>query len=185
MGDGHSPPSGHQKRLGVGIGSLLLSKGRDDIDKAPVVLDATLSAASLLLLLLLLVNLDSDRRATLKGQHPKQCQRWRIMLRNDVWPTLGVCPLTFPARAREPWTLPEEEWMEKRYRCKSKTFSVTILGLYGMMGFCYNAFAWVLEVTSEKPANDFQGTVFWNTTGCQGGTILQRAPSEQQHLVLR
>ena len=22
--------------------------------------------------------------------------------------TLGVCPLTFPARAREPWTLPEE-----------------------------------------------------------------------------
>lgn len=22
--------------------------------------------------------------------------------------TLGVCPLTFPARARDPWTLPEE-----------------------------------------------------------------------------
>lgn len=38
--------------------------------------------------------------------------------------------------------------------------------------------------TSKKPANDFQGAELWNSTGCQGGTILQRAPSEQQHLVL-
>lgn len=60
MGWGHPPP-GHQKHLGVGIGSLLLSKGRNNIDKAPVVLDATLGAASLLFLLLLLVNLDSNR----------------------------------------------------------------------------------------------------------------------------
>lgn len=59
MGWGHS--SGHQKHLGVSIGSLLLSKGRDNVDKASVVLDATLRAASLLFLLLLLVNLDSDR----------------------------------------------------------------------------------------------------------------------------
>lgn len=27
--------------------------------------------------------------------------------------TLGVCPLTFPARAREPWTLPEKGREEK------------------------------------------------------------------------
>lgn len=61
MGCGHSPP-GHQKHLGVSIGSLLLSKCRDNIDKASVVLDATLSTAGLLFLLLLLVNLDSDKR---------------------------------------------------------------------------------------------------------------------------
>lgn len=59
MGWGSS--SGHQKHLGVSIGSLLLSKSRDNIDKAPVVLDATLGTASLLFLLLLLVNLDSQR----------------------------------------------------------------------------------------------------------------------------
>lgn len=47
--------------LGVSIRTLLLSKGRDNIDKASVVLDATLSTARLLFLLLLLVNLDRDR----------------------------------------------------------------------------------------------------------------------------
>lgn len=59
MGGGCSP--GHQKHLGVSIGSLLLSKGGNHVDKAPVVLDATLGTASLLFLLLLLVNLDDDR----------------------------------------------------------------------------------------------------------------------------
>lgn len=66
MGCGHSPP-GHRKHLGVGVGSLLLSKGRDNIDKASVVLDATLSTAGLLFLLLLLVNLDSDGRIRVVG----------------------------------------------------------------------------------------------------------------------
>lgn len=56
MGGCHISPSGHL--LGVGIRSLLLSKGGDNVHKAPVVLDATLSAASLLFLLLLLVNLN-------------------------------------------------------------------------------------------------------------------------------
>lgn len=49
--------------LGVSIRSLLLSKGRDNIDKASVVLDATLSTASLLFLLLLLVNLDRQKQS--------------------------------------------------------------------------------------------------------------------------
>lgn len=48
------------KLLGVGVWSLLLSEGRHNIHKSPVVLDATLSTASLLLLLLLLVNLDRE-----------------------------------------------------------------------------------------------------------------------------
>lgn len=43
--------------LGVGVGSLLLSEGGHNIHKAPVVLDATLSTAGLLLFLLLLVDL--------------------------------------------------------------------------------------------------------------------------------
>lgn len=60
--DGWWPFSRHQKHLGVSIGSLLLSKGGNHIDKAPVVLDATLGTASLLLFLLLLVNLEDDRR---------------------------------------------------------------------------------------------------------------------------
>lgn len=50
------------KHLGVGVGSLLLSEGGHHIHEAPVVLDATLSTASLLLLLLLLVNLDATGR---------------------------------------------------------------------------------------------------------------------------
>lgn len=54
--------SGKLKHLGVGIWSLLLSKGGHNVHKAPVVLDATLSTASPLLLLLLLVNLDSGTR---------------------------------------------------------------------------------------------------------------------------
>lgn len=47
--------------LRVGIGSLLLSEGGNDIHKAPVVLDAALSTASLLLLLLLLINLKKKK----------------------------------------------------------------------------------------------------------------------------
>lgn len=58
--------------LGVSIRSLLLSKGRDNIDKASVVLDATLSTASLLFLLLLLVNLDRDRSNQLCARLLKQ-----------------------------------------------------------------------------------------------------------------
>ena len=46
------------EHLGVGVGSLLLSEGGHHVHKAPVVLDATLGAASPLLLLLLLFNLD-------------------------------------------------------------------------------------------------------------------------------
>lgn len=61
VGGGGNFSSGHQKHLGVSVGSLLLSKGRDNINKAPVVLDATLSTAGLLFLLLLLVNLYRDR----------------------------------------------------------------------------------------------------------------------------
>jgi len=50
-------PVKSEKLLGVGVGSLLLAEGGHHIHKAPVVLDATLGAASLLFLLLLLVNL--------------------------------------------------------------------------------------------------------------------------------
>lgn len=50
---------GEFKHLGVGVGSLLLSEGGHNVDKAPVVLDATLGAASLLLLFLLLLNLEN------------------------------------------------------------------------------------------------------------------------------
>ena len=50
----------YKVHLGVGIGSLLLSEGGHHIDEAPVVLNATLSTASLLLLLLLLVNLEGS-----------------------------------------------------------------------------------------------------------------------------
>lgn len=49
---------------------------------------------------------------------------------------------------------------------------------------CLNTLSWKFAVTSKKPANNFQGAVLWNSTGCQGGTILQRASSKQQHLVL-
>ncbi len=42
---------------GVGIRSLLAAESGDDVDESPVVLDATLSTAGLLLLLLLLVDL--------------------------------------------------------------------------------------------------------------------------------
>lgn len=48
--------------LGVGVGSLLLSEGGHNIHKAPVVLNATLSTASLLFLLLLLIDLDIEVR---------------------------------------------------------------------------------------------------------------------------
>lgn len=49
------------EHLGVGVGSLLLSEGGHHVDEAPVVLDAALGTASLLLLLLLLVNLGGTR----------------------------------------------------------------------------------------------------------------------------
>lgn len=83
MGWGGHSSSGHQKHLGVSIGSLLLSKGRDNIDKAPVVLDATLRTASLLFLLLLLVNLDSDR-----GD-----QLWVLLKTVSNSLTQSTCPL--------------------------------------------------------------------------------------------
>lgn len=51
-----------QKNLGVGVGSLLLSKGGHNVHEAPVVLDATLGTASLLFLLLLFVNLPDGNR---------------------------------------------------------------------------------------------------------------------------
>lgn len=73
------PPSGHQKHLGVSIGSFLLSKSRDNIDKASVVLDATLSTAGLLFLLLLLVNLDKSDQ--LRARLLKQSNPWHIFLR--------------------------------------------------------------------------------------------------------
>lgn len=57
------------KHLGVGIGSLLLSEGGHNVHKAPVVLDATLSTASLLLLLLLLVNLENAREEAFCQDH--------------------------------------------------------------------------------------------------------------------
>lgn len=58
---GWRPPCSFRplNHLGVGIGSLLLSKGGYNVHEAPVVLDAALSTASLLFLLLLLVNLDN------------------------------------------------------------------------------------------------------------------------------
>lgn len=67
MGAEPASPNRQWGALGVGVGSLLLSKGGHNIDKAPVVLDATLGAAGLLLLLLLLVHLDERR--------PRYCER--------------------------------------------------------------------------------------------------------------
>lgn len=59
--------------LGVGVWSLLLSKGGHNVHKAPVVLDATLSTASLLFLLLLLVNLDNGARIDTCQSHHIIC----------------------------------------------------------------------------------------------------------------
>lgn len=79
VGRSPPPPPGHQKHLGVSIGSFLLSKSRDNIDKASVVLDATLSTAGLLFLLLLLVNL--DRSDQLCARLLNQSNPWHIFLR--------------------------------------------------------------------------------------------------------
>lgn len=49
----------NQRHLGIGIGALLPAEGLDDVDESPVVLDAALGTASLLLLLLLLLHLGS------------------------------------------------------------------------------------------------------------------------------
>lgn len=78
------------EHLGVGVWSLLLSKGGHNVHKAPVVLDATLSTASLLLLLLLLVNLDSATRdmstffTTVKFIL-KDRKKQSLKLRKNVW----------------------------------------------------------------------------------------------------
>lgn len=93
MGLGHSS-SGHQKHLGVSIGSLLLSKGRDNIDKASVVLDATLRTASLLFLLLLLVNLDRERGSVVGAPEDsvKQSNPERMSLKESVTYLGGLSP---------------------------------------------------------------------------------------------
>lgn len=92
MGGGGCSLSGHQMHLRVSIRSLLLSKGRDNIDKASVVLDATLGTASLLFLLLLLVNLDRDRSNQLCARLLKQSKPWHIFLKGTVTYLGGLSP---------------------------------------------------------------------------------------------
>ena len=64
--------SGRRSRsLGVCVGALLLAEGRNDVDEAAVVLDATLGAARLLLLLLLFVHFGClSSYFTSAGQRP-------------------------------------------------------------------------------------------------------------------
>lgn len=169
--------------LGVSIRTLLLSKGRDNIDKASVVLDATLSTASLLFLLLLLVNLDRDRNNQLCARLLTQSKPWHVFLKGTVDLPWGFVPSLFQhgPESREP-CLRKRGWQN----VKSAELFVTnsrLSGCYCMI-VCLHTLSRKFAVTSKKPANNFQGAVFWNSTGCQGGTILQRAPSKQQYLVL-
>ena len=51
---------------------------------------------------------------------PKQ-HYWRAPVMHSLTHTLGVCPLTFPARAREPWTLPKQRHNHRwRPTCQSQ-----------------------------------------------------------------
>lgn len=103
-GDGGAP-LGHQKHLGVSIGPLLLSKGRDNIDKASVVLDATLGTAGLLFFLLLLVNLDMDKNNWLSACLLKQSNPWDIFVKDSGDLPWGFVPSLFQhgPKSREPF----------------------------------------------------------------------------------
>jgi hypothetical protein len=86
-----------ETRLSAGVGvHLSLAASEGNVDETASVLDALLRTTLGGLLLLLRLNLfgvaNQRSVAILTGAFP--C------------PTLGVCDLTFPARAREPCTLP-------------------------------------------------------------------------------
>lgn len=58
---------------------------------------------------------------------------WLVVDCNTKWnffQTFGVCPLTFPARAKEPWTLPREKaHTEHEYYNTPLSFSVFVFNL--------------------------------------------------------
>lgn len=116
---------------------------------------------------------------------------WR---RGEVTLTLGVCPRTFPARAREPWTLPGKvKERNKDHAIKVVLLRQTILVPSSVcqvlksrrkQTFKYVNSYMSCTHTSQKSASYLQGAVLGDTARHQRGIILQRAPSKQQHLIL-
>jgi hypothetical protein len=112
--------------LGAGVGvHLALAAGHDDVHEAAGVCETLLRAALGDLLLLLLLDLCAHAMSAIvvpkRGAHAMavgaeggEMVWWVIQaggersaaLEGEWYRTLGVCDLTLPARASEPWTLP-------------------------------------------------------------------------------